>query len=105
MKLGRKTGYIITGRGLRPNRTGWLQHWAGLDWLLGRFPTNPRKKNYQVSPEHWTRSHKKKYTAGKTAIQHLVKPMTAATETSDTSNIKPTEISRGQLGSLIDLSP
>ena len=99
------TGYIITGRGLRPNRAGWLQHWAGLDWLLGRFPTNPRKRSYQVSPGHWTRSHKKFIRQVKTAIQHLIKPMTAATETSDTSNIKQTEISCGPPSSLIALSP
>ena len=70
-----------------------------------QVPHQPTKEKLPVSPGHWTKSHKKFIRQVKTAIQHLIKPMTAATETSDTSNIKQTEISCGPLSSLIALSP
>ena len=70
-----------------------------------QVPHQPTKEKLPGEPWALDQEPQKIYTAVKTAIQHLVKPMTAATETSDTSNIKTTEISRGQLGSLIDLSP
>ena len=70
-----------------------------------QVPHHPTKKKLPGEPRALDQEPQKFGQQVKTAIQHLIKPMTTATETSDTSSIKQTEISCGPLGSLIALSP
>ena len=92
----------------------WVNHnWAGVATEQGRMaatlgraglaarqvPHQPTKEKLPGEPWALDQEPQKSIQQLKTATQHLIKPMTAATKTTDSSNIKQTEISCGPLGS------